>query len=200
MKYQQQQQQSVECTIDYFNNNYDQCQIYSLPFIGTRLDFISNRFSLFYANNPVSMVTKLLLFDDVKPFESDLFARVSRALPHLRTLDVFNELEQQEKIKTTINNLEFTHLATLILFDIHLDYAKQLLCRTDLPCLVEFAIDNDILLTIIAQDQQQAKDNCFRVETLRTSKPLYHSVDALRNFFPPDSYVRYPKEEKIKNK
>jgi hypothetical protein len=64
------QQQSVDCAIDYFNNNYGQCQIYSLPFIGTRLDFISNRF-------PLSMVTMLLLLDDVQPFESDLFTRVS---------------------------------------------------------------------------------------------------------------------------
>jgi hypothetical protein len=196
----QYQQQSVDCVIDYFNNNYGQCQIYSLPFIGTRLDFISNRFPLFDTNKTFSVVTKLLLFDDIQPFESDFFERVSRALPHLRTLDVMNGLEQQEKIKTTTNNLEFTNLTTLILFDIHLDYAEQLLCRTHLPCLVELAIDNDILLEIIAQDQQQAKDNCSRVETLRTWAPFYHSVDVLGNFFPPYSYVKHPDEEKMKNK
>jgi hypothetical protein len=81
-----------------------------------------------------------------------------------------------------------------------LDYVKQLLCRTHPPCLVELAIDNDILLTIIAQNQQQAKDNCFRVETLRTSKTFYHSVDALQNLIPPYSYIKHPEEEKIKNK
>ncbi|CAF4230251.1 unnamed protein product, partial [Rotaria magnacalcarata] len=84
------------------------------------------------------MVTKLLLYDDIQPFESSFFERVSRALPHLRTLDVMNGLEQQEKkTTTTTNNLEFINLTTLILFDIHLDYAEQLLCRTHLPCLVE---------------------------------------------------------------
>jgi len=62
------QQQSVDCAVDYFNNNYAQCQIYSLPFIGNRLDFISNQFPLFDTNNTFSMVTMLLLFDDVKPF------------------------------------------------------------------------------------------------------------------------------------
>ncbi|CAF2222920.1 unnamed protein product [Rotaria magnacalcarata] len=235
------QQQSVDCAIDYFNNNHGQCQIYSLPFIGTRLDFISNRFPLFDTNKTFSMVTKLLLFDDIQPFESVFFECVSRALPnlktldmmneleqqekietttnnlefthlttlifqcvffecvsralpHLKTLDIMNELEQQEKIETTTNNLEFTHLTTLILFDIHLDYAEQLLCRSHLPSLIELAIDSTILLKIIAQDQQQAKDNCSRVGTLLTSHPFYHSIDTLRNFFPQDSYVQHPKE------
>jgi len=178
------QQQSVDCVIDYFNNDYVQCQIYSLPFIGTRLDFISNRFPLVDTNNMFSMVTKLLLFDDVQPFENDFFIRVSQALPRLRTLEIFNELEQQEKIKMTTNNLEFAHLATLILFEIHMDYAEQLLCRTHLPCLIELAIDNDMLLAIITQDQQQAKENCSRVETLRTPEQFNDSIDAVRNFFP----------------
>ncbi|CAF5149552.1 unnamed protein product, partial [Rotaria sp. Silwood1] len=62
-------QQSVNCAVDYFNNNYGQCQIYSLPFIGTRLDFISNRFPLFDITNTFCMVTTLLLFDDIEPFE-----------------------------------------------------------------------------------------------------------------------------------
>ena len=43
------------------------------------------------------MVTILLLFDDVKPFENVFFERVARALPHLKTLEIFNQLEQQEK-------------------------------------------------------------------------------------------------------
>jgi hypothetical protein len=195
-----QQQQTVDCAIDYFNNNYGQCQIYSLPFLGTRLDFISNRFPLFDTNKTFSMVTKLLLFDDIQPFESDFFQRVSHALPYLKILDVINKFEQQEKIQTTTNNLEFAHLNTLILFDIHLDYAEQLLCRTHLPCLVELAINNDILLTIIAQNQQQAKDNCSKVEALRTSDPFNHSVHVLQNLFPPYSYVKHPKEVKIPNK
>ncbi|CAF0823864.1 unnamed protein product [Adineta steineri] len=36
------EEQSVDYALDYFNNHYGQCQIYSLPFIGNRLDFISN--------------------------------------------------------------------------------------------------------------------------------------------------------------
>ncbi|CAF2608635.1 unnamed protein product [Rotaria sp. Silwood2] len=40
------QQQPFDCVLDHFKNKYGQCQIYSLLFIGTRLDFISNRFPL----------------------------------------------------------------------------------------------------------------------------------------------------------
>ncbi|CAF1560368.1 unnamed protein product [Rotaria sp. Silwood1] len=67
------EQQSVDCVLDYFKNGYGQCQIYSLPFIGTRLDFISNRFPLFDVKNTFSNVTTLLLFDDGKPFETIFF-------------------------------------------------------------------------------------------------------------------------------
>ncbi|CAF0857533.1 unnamed protein product [Rotaria sordida] len=188
------QQQSVDWSIEYFNNNYGQCQIYSLPFIGTRLDFISNRFPLFYTNNTFSMVTTLLLFDHVKPFECVFFEHLARALPRLRTLEILNNLEQQEKTMPTTNKVRYTHLATLILFKIHIDYVEQLLCQTDLPCLNELPIDNDILLTIITRAQQHTRHNCSRVERLRTSQPFYGSIDALRNFFPSGSYVKHRRE------
>jgi hypothetical protein len=37
------QRQSVDCAVDYFNNRYDQCQIFSLPFVGilSLIDFHS---------------------------------------------------------------------------------------------------------------------------------------------------------------
>jgi len=123
---------------------------------------------------------------------------VTQALPLLRPLEVYNRLEQQEKITTTTNNLKFTHLTELILFTIYTDYAEQLLCQTYLPCINELAIDIDILLAIIAQDKQIAGDNCSRMEKLRTSKPLYNSVDAVRHFFPPDSYLKHSVKEQIK--
>ncbi|CAF3952241.1 unnamed protein product, partial [Rotaria sordida] len=165
------QQQPFDCVLDNFNNNYGQCQIYSLPFIGTRLDFVSNRFPLFDINKTFSNITILLLFDDVKPFESIFFERVARALPQLRTLEIFNQLEQQEKTTAKKISIDFTHLAVLILYDIHIDYAQQFLCQIHLPSLIELVINKDILLTIIDENQQQARDNCSRVGTIRTSKP-----------------------------
>ncbi|CAF1264332.1 unnamed protein product [Rotaria sordida] len=178
------QQQPFDCVLDHFNNNSGQCQIYSLPFIGTRLDFVSNRFPLFDINKTFSNVTTLLLFDDVKPFESIFFEHVARALPRLKTLEIINQLEQREKTTTMKTNINFAHLPVLILYDIHINYAKQFLCQMDLSSLIELAINKDILLTIVAQNHPQARDNCSRVETLLTSKQLDESIDPIQNFFP----------------
>jgi hypothetical protein len=104
-----------------------QCQIYSLPFIGNRLDFISNQFPLFDIKSKFVNVTRLLLFDDVKSFENVFVDCVTQVLPRLRTLEISNQLEQQEK--TITNPIEFSHLSKLILHKIHIDYGEQLLCR-----------------------------------------------------------------------
>ncbi len=80
-----------------------------------------------------------------------------RALPHLKSLEVFNRPEQEEKTMITTNLIEFPHLATLILHDIHMDYAEQFLCRTHLPCLVELLIHCETLSTIIAQHPEEAR-------------------------------------------
>ncbi|CAF4919924.1 unnamed protein product, partial [Rotaria sp. Silwood2] len=134
------QRQPFDCVLDNFNNNYGQCQIYSIPFIGTRLDFVSNRFPLYDINKTFSNVTILLLFDDIKPFESVFFERVARALPRLRTLEIINQLEQQEKTTTKKINIDFAHLTVLILYDIHMDYAQQFLCQIYLPTLEQLSL------------------------------------------------------------
>jgi hypothetical protein len=172
---------SVSCTYDYFNNQCGQCQIYSHPFIGNRLDFISNRFPLFDIKNRFINVTILLLFDDVKPFENEFFERVTRALPRLQTLEISNRLQQEEK---TINLIEFSHLSTLILHKIHLDYGEQLLCRSRLPQLVELVIRNEVLTTIINQDNEQARHNCSKVETLYIVEPWIERTNFHLKFFP----------------
>ncbi|CAF4004142.1 unnamed protein product [Rotaria sordida] len=181
-------EQPFDCVLDHFKNKYGQCQIYSLPFIGSRLDFISNRFPLFDIKNTFSNVTILLLFDDVKPFESIFFERVARALSRLRTLEIINQLEQQEKTTTQKTNIDFPHLAVLILYDIHIDYAEEFLCQIHLPSLIELAINKDMLLKIISQNQQQARHNCSKVARLLTSKSSHQSIDTIRNFFPQADY------------
>jgi hypothetical protein len=176
--------QSIDCTIDYFNNEYGQCQIYSLPFIGTRLDFISNRFPLFNVENRFSNVTMLILFDDIKPFEHVFFERVARVLPRLKVLEVFNLLRQEEINQATNNSIEFRHLTTLLLHDIHPDYVKQLLCRTYLPCLIQLVIRNHLLFRMIKQNQQQVKDNCSKIETLIIVEPWTFFESIHEKFFP----------------
>ena len=187
-------QQTFTCILDHFKKQYGQCQIYSLPFIGTRLDFISNRFPLFDSSNTFSNVTSLLLFDDVKPFENIFFERLARSLPRLKILEIINQLEQQEKTTSMKININFPHLAVLILLDIHMEYAEQFLYRMNLSSLIELVIDTDILLKIIGENDQQARDNCSNIGTLTTSKPCYQSIDVIRNFFPLARYVKHGNE------
>jgi len=56
----------------------------------------------------------------------------------------------------TKTSIHFPHLAVLILYDIHMDYVEQFLCRTHLPSLIELAINKDIFFTIISQNQPVA--------------------------------------------
>jgi hypothetical protein len=175
------QQQSVYCVVDYFNNGYGQCQIFSLPFVGIRLDFISNRFPLSSLKNTFSTVTTLLLFDDVKPFENTFFGLVAQSLPYLKSLEIINQLEQIEK---TTNLIEFPHLITLILYNIHFDYAEQMFYRTHLPRLVELFIHYEPLSVIVTQNQQQARDNCSKVELIRVAESSDRSITHLLDFFP----------------
>ncbi len=51
-----------------------------------------------------------------------------KALPRLRTLEISNQLEQEEQTKTIRNSLEFSHLSAHILQKIHMNYGEQLLC------------------------------------------------------------------------
>ena len=179
-----QQQQAFDCALDYFTNKYGQCQIYSLPFVGTRLDFISNRFPLFDGSNTFSNVTTLLLFDDVKPFESIFFERVAQYLPRLKTLEIINQLEQQEKTTAMKTDITFDHLAVLILYDTHVNYAEQFLYRMNLSSLIELVLGRDILWRIIAEKDERARQNCSRVGTLHTFIPSDESNDLISNFFP----------------
>ncbi|CAF3509317.1 unnamed protein product [Rotaria sp. Silwood1] len=108
----------------------------------------------------------------------------TQALPRLKTLDVFNQLEQEETKSTTTKFIVFPHLAALILHDIHVDYAEQLLCRSHLPHLIELVIPNNALLLIIANNNQQTKDNCAKIEKVRIVEPWVEQISVQLNFFP----------------
>ena len=69
-----------------------------------------NRFPLFDINNTFSSITILLLFDDPKPFETIFFELLNQTLPQLRTLEIINQLEHQEKsVSVMRTNIDFPH-------------------------------------------------------------------------------------------
>ncbi|CAF1145820.1 unnamed protein product [Rotaria sp. Silwood1] len=109
---------------------------------------------------------------------------MTRSLSRLTTLKVFNQLKQEEKGNMNTNLIEFTHLAALILHNIYVDYAKQLLCRSCLPCLVKLIIYNDSLSAVIADNNQQARENCSKVASLQIIEPWIEPTSDQLNFFP----------------
>jgi len=173
----------VDCRLDYLKNEYGQCEIDSLPFVGNRLDFISNRFPLFDIKNRFVNMTMLLLFDDIKSFENIFFEDVTGVLPRLRILEISNQLKQEERTKTT-NPIQFSHLFTFILDKIPMDYGEQLLCRSDPPDLVELVIDNDVLSIIINENNEQAIKNWSKVERLFIVEGWIEPTAFHFNFFP----------------
>ena len=177
--------QSIDCAIDYFSNGYGQCHIYSIPFIGIRLDFISNRFPLFNNDKNIFVnITILLLFDDRKSFEHTFFKYLAQILPHLKTLEISNQIEQEKQNQIANSIIEFHHLNVVNLHNIHVDYGEQILCQSSLPSLIELVIHNNVLSTIIDKNNQQARNNCSKVETLRIVEPWIEATNIHLEFFP----------------
>ena len=183
-------QQPVQCSLDYFNNDHGQCHVFSLSFSGTRLDLISHRFPLFDVPKTFTHATCLFLFDDVKPFEHTFFARLPQTLSHLRILELHNELAQQQQKSDRVQHvIKLPRLMTLIMHDIHLHYAEQMLSRSHLPSLVELVIRQAPLLAVNEQDQQLARENCSHMRVLQTPSPWTEATDAVRTFLPLVSYL-----------
>jgi hypothetical protein len=59
------------------------------------------------------------------------------------SLEINNQLKQQEKPITKKINIGFSHLAVLILYNIHMDYAQQFLPQIHFPSLIELSVDNN---------------------------------------------------------
>ena len=108
--------------------------------------------------------------------KNDFFVCLSRALPRLKTLEVSNQI--------TNPIIEFRHLNVLILHDIHVDYTEQFLSQSSLPFLIELIIRNNVLSMIIDRNNQQARKNCSKIETLQIVEPWIAPSNIHLEFFP----------------
>jgi hypothetical protein len=80
-------------------------------------------------------------------------------------------------------NAEFPYLTTFILYDIHIDYGEQLLCRIH-QRLIELQIHCEPLSTIVTQHQEEARNSCSKIELIRFVDSSPEPTDPLLNFFP----------------
>ncbi|CAF1359964.1 unnamed protein product, partial [Rotaria sordida] len=140
------------CIIDYFGWFKATFHIYSLLFTFTRLENITNQFPTI----GFCTVTYLSAFD-VIPMEHEFFMRISRDFPMLKCFTLKNRHKQEihhDELKSDKNAsysiIEYSHLISLDLLNVHIDYVVQFLfeTKTHIPRLTEIKLNYNQLETV----------------------------------------------------
>jgi hypothetical protein len=115
---------------------------------------------------------------DTRPFEHELFDRVARAFPSVKSLTVRNRMPQEHKrsMYSSDDNRDFSivhypHLTELRLIDVNDDYAEQFLVatKTRLPSLNLLQIEYQCLERITGKFINDAtRVNCAQLKYLYT--------------------------------
>jgi hypothetical protein len=180
----------VDCYIDCYSRELNQCHVYSLPFTMEYMFNVSNNFpgGLFMS------VRKLQLYDFFLPFEHDFFARISRAFPLLNILNVIDIHGQKKKLthqqnehKQTSSIIEYPHLMYLSLNRVHIDYIKQFLfeSNTSLPCLNKLSAQyEDVKNATENFTSDAASANCAKLKyIILYAKPTIYPEN-FHDYFP----------------
>ncbi|CAF2513441.1 unnamed protein product [Rotaria sp. Silwood2] len=164
--------QVISC-VDYFPKaEYVQCHIYSCPYTLTHYNNITNNFPGGLFNN----VQEIELFDE-RPFEHEFFIRISQAFPFLKVLFIVNKesqtFKQEQESKNNDNRnfsfIEYSHLITLGLINVHDDYAEQFLfdTKTCLSNYIRLGIDYHQLQRVTLNFTRNAtRNNCSKIKQL----------------------------------
>jgi hypothetical protein len=177
----------ADCYGDYYRNDIGRCQVYSLPFTIERINYLTSRFPGGLFMN----VRVLRVCDIARSFENTFFTKISRSFPFLRHLSVSNIIERLEKpswqskqLKETSSIIEYSHLAELVLCDVHIDYVEQFLSslNTCLPCLSMLCVRYEHLITVTENFTRDAtRINCAKVKYIMLDK-VKHLAHP-RNFY-----------------
>ncbi|CAF4262730.1 unnamed protein product [Rotaria socialis] len=113
---------------DKFTNSESRCHIYSLPYQFDTFLHLANCFQ-----GGIFDKVRSLAMTDQRPFEHELFDKISRDFPFLQELIVLNSKPQKNKQRTS-KLITFFHLVELDLQNVHTDYVEQFLVETN-TCL-----------------------------------------------------------------
>lgn len=165
---------------DKFTNNTARCHVYSLPYQFDNFLHLSNCFQGGVFDN----VRSLAMMDE-RPFEHELFEKISRQFPFLRKLDVLNKKPQKNKqCRSTL--IIFSHLVKLNLRSAHIDYVEQFLFETNtcIPHLENLVIEYEELAMVTNNfTNDAARCNCSQLRRIFTRKPFVRS-EKFHSFFP----------------
>jgi hypothetical protein len=162
----------IGCIMNYMKESVIRYHVFSLPFIFDHIEFIGNNFT----NTIFKNITCLSVFDGI-PFQHEFFVRLTRCFPLLNTLIIANlKAQSTDSAKSEHDNtnrsfevVQYLHLTSLVLADVHIDYAEQMLneSKTRLPCLTDLCIRYDQLKTVTNNFTREAtRLNCINVEEL----------------------------------
>ncbi|CAF4009272.1 unnamed protein product [Rotaria sordida] len=181
---------NINCYIDRYSREINQCHVYSLPFSMEYMCNVANNFvgGLFMS------VRQLQLYDFLVPFEHDFFARISRAFPLLNILNVISLHGQKKKLthqqnehKQTSSIIEYPHLMYLSLNRVYVDYIKQFLFESNayLPYLNKLSVQYQDLIDAIENFTNNAeKVNCAKLKyIILFSKPSMYPEN-FHDYFP----------------
>ncbi|CAF3818585.1 unnamed protein product [Rotaria sordida] len=162
--------QIISC-IDYFQEKrYSQCLIYSYPYKLKFYDRISNKFP----GGLFKYVCEVSLYDEY-PFSHEFFRRISKSFPFMKKLTVINQKAQINKqcMKSKYDDqnlsiIEYPHLTTLDLIEVHDDYVEQFLVDTK-TCL-----PNNVFLFVFYRPLEKVTQNFQREATRINCAKLRH--------------------------
>jgi hypothetical protein len=173
--------------VHYLENYKAIYHVFSLPFIFTRLEKIANQFpNIVFAN-----VTHLSVID-IAPFKHEFFMRIGRMFPLLRCFCVNNLMSQswnddefRPNHSSTYSVIEYTHLTTIDITSVDIDYVVQFLHETKahVPCLTELKVNHHQLKCVTMNFTRDAtRRNCAQVKQLIFEDPISLSKDVCKYF------------------
>ncbi|CAM4976877.1 unnamed protein product [Rotaria socialis] len=179
--------QQVNCIVDFVDDVYVLCKVFSLPFRLDHFEWITNTFSTMIFNS----VTYLMLFDRVS-FKHEFFVRVARAFPLLKYLSVHNgkapfwRFPKPHPVDNYSPIAEYLHLISLHFGFVSNCYVDQFLneTKTNLPRLIELKINYRQL--------KSATENFTRNETRRNYAMVKRLIVANSIVFSEDVYRYFP--------
>ncbi|CAM4987562.1 unnamed protein product [Rotaria socialis] len=136
-------------------------------------------------------VTHLHVFDVVS-LKHEFFIRISRAFPMLQFFSLVNIMfqswdvnEWQYDNNSTFSVIEYSHLISLDITSVYLDYVAQFLLETKahLPRLAELKVSYDQLKMVTMNFTRDAtRRNCSKVKRLIVEESTVFSKDVYQYF------------------
>ncbi|CAF1106670.1 unnamed protein product [Rotaria magnacalcarata] len=165
---------------DKFTNSESRCHIYSLPYQFDTFLHLANCFQ-----GGIFDKVRSLAMTDQRPFEHELFDKISRDFPFLQELIVLNSKPHKNKQRTS-KLITFFHLVKLDLQNVHIDYVEQFLLETNtcLPRLKKLDIEYEQLAIVTNNfTNGAARYNCSQLRRIVMHEP-YIRGENFHSYFP----------------